>query len=67
MEEKVVRSSKKKIMIMEGQERRVVGREEDTDREDVRERTKMNVRADYSLPLGTSNEEKKNQGAGRNV
>lgn len=54
-------------MIMEGQERRVVGREEDTDREDVRERTKMNVRADYSLPLGTSNEEKKNQGAGRNV
>ena len=39
----------------EGQELRVVGREEDTG-EDMRETSRMSGRVDYSLPLGTSQE-----------
>lgn len=53
MEEKTIRNSKTTIIIEvmeEGQELRLRGKEEDTGREDVRERSKMNVIADL-LPF----------------
>lgn len=53
MEEKPIRNSKTTIIIEvmeEGQELRLRGKEEDTGREDVRERSKMNVIADL-LPF----------------